>query len=134
MNHTTTVDQMQAHVLQLCETHEISITWQQPRDGAWAIYWFREILIPPIKSSRSYATALHEIGHILGRYQLSWVVLVRERWAWEWARRNALQWTPGMQRYAEHWLSYSERTPRARSNPWPIEGPIQDEPALQAAE
>ena len=109
MNHTTTVDQMQAHVLQLCETHEISITWQQPRDGAWAIYWFREILIPPIKSSRSYATALHEIGHILGRHQRSQAVLVRERWAWHWAKRNALDWTPAMQRHADWCLESYKR-------------------------
>ena len=54
----------------------------------------------PVRSPRSYATALHEIGHILGRHQRSQAVLVRERWAWHWAKRNALQWTPEMRRHA----------------------------------
>ena len=45
----------------------------------------------------SYATAMHEIGHILGRYQNSRRVMVRESWAWVWARRNALMWTPATQ-------------------------------------
>jgi hypothetical protein len=32
------------------------------------------------------------------------VVLVRERHAWDWARRNAIRWTPTMQRYARRCL------------------------------
>jgi hypothetical protein len=51
-------------------------------------------------SSLSYATALHEIGHWKGRYQRSRNVIVRERWAWQWARKNALIWTRAMERDA----------------------------------
>jgi hypothetical protein len=69
----------------------------------------REIWIRSVKSRLAYATALHEIGHILGRHQLSDVVLTRERWAWDWARRNALQWTPTMQQHAERCIeSYGQ--------------------------
>jgi hypothetical protein len=111
------VEQMQAHILQLCEDNEISFNWV--RRGAWGSYWAREIWIPSIKSARSYATALHEIGHILGRHQLSEVILVRERWAWEWARRNAIEWTPTMRRHTDWCLEYYERTPYARRSTRP---------------
>jgi hypothetical protein len=59
-----------------------------------------EIWIPRIRSIVSYAVALHEIGHIRGRYQRSRSVMVRERWAWQWARENALSWSPAMERVA----------------------------------
>jgi len=107
------VAQMAAHINSLCVANEISMTLV-PKGPAFSIYWLREIDVPPIKSVKSYATALHEIGHILGRHQLSEVILVRERWAWEWAKRNALRWTPVMQRYSEWCLEYYERRPYAR--------------------
>jgi hypothetical protein len=44
------------------------------------------IVIPPIRSASSYAIALHEIGHLRGRHQQSRREIVRERWAWAWAR------------------------------------------------
>lgn len=50
--------------------------WLKRSDKAYAISiedsekWdIREILTAPIRSTISYATALHEIGHYLGRYQ-----------------------------------------------------------------
>jgi hypothetical protein len=63
-----------------------------------------------LRPHRTYSVALHEIGHILGRYQQSSCSMVRERWAWQWAKRNALIWTPRMallaadslQWYADH--------------------------------
>ena len=59
-----------------------------------------EIRLPRIRSIVSYAIALHEIGHIRGRHQRSCSVMVRERWAWQWARENALSWLPAMERVA----------------------------------
>jgi hypothetical protein len=47
-------------------------------------------LTPRIRSTRTYALALHEIGHCLGRYQKSRSVITIERWAWRWAKSNAL--------------------------------------------
>src|SRR5215475_5426653 len=76
------VEQMRSHVASLCEANEIIIS-AAPGGRAYSSYWLREVFIPPVRSTRTYATALHEIGHILGRHQLSEVVLVRERWAWE---------------------------------------------------
>ena len=86
------------------------------RPSAFAVlrlmrYWnfsVREIWIRPIRSPRAYATALHEIGHILGRYQMRFSGMVSERWAWQWARRNALQWTPAMEQHAERCLKSYE--------------------------
>jgi hypothetical protein len=112
------------HIAQICEANEIVCQFNDGKDpdAAWGSYWAREIEVSPITDECSYATALHEIGHILGRYQLSEVILVRERWAWEWARRNALEWTPAMQRQAAWSLEYYERTPYARrKNDYPLE-------------
>src|ERR1700687_4117481 len=83
-----TPTEMQEHIATLCETNEIIVTYGAKR--ALGSYWLSEIHLPHVKSARSYATALHKIGHILGRHQRSSVILVRERWAWQWARRNAL--------------------------------------------
>ena len=88
--------EMTAHAVGICDRHDIVIRWI---DGyrAIAVGALMEIEIPKIRSAITYATALHEIGHCLGRYQRSKSVLVVERWAWRWARDNALIWTPGME-------------------------------------
>jgi hypothetical protein len=78
-----TVQDMQQHIIGLCSKHEITYTWCRRPSQAWAAREIEEICIPPIKSPISYATALHEIGHILGRYQQSSDSMVRERWAWQ---------------------------------------------------
>ena len=90
---------MREHIERLC--HEHRIAWYQDVkrcERAWAVNECEEIHTPPIRSAVAYATALHEIGHILGRHQDSRVVLVRERWAWRWARRHAIAWTRAMER------------------------------------
>lgn len=101
-----TVLAMGQHVTALCAEHDITISWCRRPTEAWAVIDFEEICIPPIKSPISYATALHEIGHILGQYQRSKHEMVRERWAWQWAKRNALMWTPVMDRRADASLQY----------------------------
>jgi hypothetical protein len=58
------------------------------------------------------ARVLHEIGHILGRYQNSRSTLVREQWAWNWAHEHALVWTPAMERCAAACMAwYAARPP-----------------------
>src|SRR5262245_8000959 len=54
----------------------------------------------PIKSEAAYAVALHEIGHLRQGPGTN-DVLLDERRAWDWARENALIWTPTMERTAE---------------------------------
>src|SRR4051812_19656709 len=84
----------QEHVGELCAKHEITRSQCQRPTQAWAGREISEICIPPIRSAISYATALHEIGHIVGPHQRSRESMVRERWAWRWAKSQALIWTP----------------------------------------
>ena len=102
-----TVEDMHQHVISLCHQHGVAYTWCRRPTSSWAWFDGEEVCIAPIKSPISYAVALHEIGHVLGRYQQSKDLMVRERWAWQWARRNALMWKPIMDRHAEVSLSFA---------------------------
>jgi len=97
------------HIDELVEHHEISVVAVRRMDDAYAMREADggndEIAIAPVRSAGSYPTALHEIGHILGRYQQSAVTMVRERWAWQWARDHAVAWTPTMERVAKSSLA-----------------------------
>lgn len=74
------LEEMRQHAACLLEEHEIQY---HPRSrGACAMLEAWEVQFPPVKSDLSYATALHEIGHLLGRFQTSASTMVRERWAW----------------------------------------------------
>ena len=99
---------MRRHVLDVCQDHDIQITWARG-SKAWALSGGEEIVIPPIRSAITYAVALHEIGHVMGRHQLSRSRIVRERWAWAWARRHAIVWTPAMARTMHRCLDWYER-------------------------
>jgi hypothetical protein len=87
-----TIARMEQDVLEIAADTEIQIHWI---DGyrARALSECLEIWLPRIRSAVSYATALHELGHCLGRYQASRSVMTVERWAWRWAKENALIWT-----------------------------------------
>jgi len=99
-----TLDDMWQHAERLCAEHDI--VWQLTRRKACALREFQEIMAPPIRGAVSYATVLHEIGHILGRHQQSRHVMILESWAWRWARENALVWTPSMERCARKSLEW----------------------------
>jgi antirestriction protein ArdC len=103
------VESMRQHVIELCEQWDIVFHWHPDARKAWAIHAFEEISIPPIRSPITYATALHEIGHIRGHNQRSHKKMVRERGAWRWARANALLWTPAMERSCRDSLAWYER-------------------------
>jgi hypothetical protein len=92
---------------------------------AFAIIEADEIRIPPIRSTISYATAMHELGHQLGnpRHQNSSSVMARERDAWRWARSNAKIWTPAMERQAVKSLQDC-----ASRSPWPSVEPGSESP------
>lgn len=60
-----------------------------------------ELYLPVVNSALDYATCLHEIGHVLGEDQSDVAVLTRERRAWDWARQNALFWSPEMEQDAQ---------------------------------
>jgi hypothetical protein len=106
------VEHMRRHIVELCETHDIEYLWCKRPADAWADREHATVGIAPIRSKVSYATALHEIGHVRGRYQRSRDSMVRERWAWHWARANALIWTSRMERDRRRSLAL------ARHNRW----------------
>lgn len=87
----------------------LTVWWIEDREASQAIS-DNELHLPVIREARDYATALHELGHLLGRYQHSGKKLTYERWAWEWARHNALAWTKEMEAAAAASLaSYAAR-------------------------
>lgn len=92
------VDEMRSHVLGIAAKADLTVSWCRRPTSAWAAREIEEVQIAPIKSEISYCTALHELGHILGRHQQSRQLMVRERWAWKWARTNALAWTVRMEK------------------------------------
>jgi hypothetical protein len=83
-----TREALRQHVLSLCERHDIVVHWCRRPARAKAIYEFEEITIAPVRSLTSYATAMHEIGHILGRYQRSRRIMVRQHLIVTGARRG----------------------------------------------
>jgi hypothetical protein len=90
-----TLEDLHQHVLDLAT--DLRIKWEHRY--AKADCETRTVYLHPITSEKAYADALHEIGHIrTGRFD---DVLTEERQAWEWARANALVWTPTMQREAD---------------------------------
>jgi hypothetical protein len=108
------VESMRQHILDLCTERDIAIEWHEGRsDHAFALSELEEVHIIPIRSAVSYAIALHEVGHILGRRQRSRSTITRERWAWRWAKQNALRWTPAMEQTMRASVAWYE----ARS--WP---------------
>jgi hypothetical protein len=94
------------HVVSLCEKHGIRLYWcsRARWGGAASENVMPRKWIPPIRSIRSYAVAMHEIGHVVGQHQQSRDVIVRERWAWKWTRANALMWNATAERYAKEAL------------------------------
>ena len=101
-----TVAQMRAHIGHLCRSSGIEINYGIHPSASREV---REVWLRPVRSDRAYASALHETGHILGRYQHSRVELICEKWAWAWARRNALCWTPTMKRHARRCIESYQR-------------------------
>jgi hypothetical protein len=102
------VEEMHSHIMGPVEKFEITYSFIARPTRARAAFELWEIWIPHIKSPISYATALHEIGHIKGRYRTSRHRMVRERDAWRWAKTNALIWTDTMERHSQTSLVWYE--------------------------
>jgi hypothetical protein len=109
-------DAMRAHIAEIAERHQIAIEWSSGR-RAWAAREMDLVHIPPITSEVTYAIALHEFGHHLGRHQHSRSVIARERWAWQWAREQARCWTQTMERRATRDLNWYTRQDAKQERP-----------------
>jgi hypothetical protein len=109
---------MDPHIAGLLKHHHIRHSRQPREPGAWASS--RKVQnILPVNSEVSYATALHEIGHILGGDQQSRFLVVQERGAWDWAQQHALTWTPAMKEERRRRMAeYEAFGPRATGPDW----------------
>lgn len=81
---------MAAHVERLAERHGLDVGSHSSGGRAWRRT--RRVAYRPVKSTITYAVALHEIGHVVGRGR-SAPRLEREANAWAWALRNTLSGT-----------------------------------------
>ncbi len=110
-----TTTEMQAHIEQIAAENDIAIVY---KEGCMARGWRkpRRIRIRPVRTANTYAVALHEIGHVLGRRQ-SQTRLYAEIGAWEWAKDNARFWsnvmTNKMRRSLDSYIRWSKRSRRA---------------------
>jgi hypothetical protein len=88
------------HVARSTADEEADVQWCDSPTQALALSGELEFIrAPRITSEIAYAVAMHELGHIKSHSQAS-DQIERERAAWDWARRNALKWTPHMEGYA----------------------------------
>jgi hypothetical protein len=86
------------HVEELVKKHRLKVKWI-PLDRGYhnaEVTEDRVLHLYPVKSARTYAIAMHEIGHVVTR-TLHQPVLFKEAAAWQWAKENALEWTKLMQ-------------------------------------
>lgn len=117
------VDLMRAHIANVAKENDIVVKYIPgpiKGDGSGDPRT-QTIRVPVINGPVSYAIALHELGHLLdpmGSLQRAnyatifnrktglrtpWdndLYILEEAFAWEWAMKNALTWTPSMSRTA----------------------------------
>ncbi|PDT79052.1 hypothetical protein [Bradyrhizobium sp. C9] len=105
------ITDLKRHFLKLCADEEVDVQWCDNPLKALALSGELEFIRTPcITSEIAYAVAMHELGHIKSRNR-STEQIARERAAWDWARRNALKWTPRMEAYAAASLRWYEDQP-----------------------
>ena len=97
------IKNLDRHFRGLCKEHGVTVRRYRPElfpdhegfdDGTLNGVAFHDeklVYVPKIRSRKSYAIAMHELGHILGTWQSS-TVLIREAGAWKWMRENTLVW------------------------------------------
>lgn len=91
-----------AHIEAICEANRIAVEYADM--APQAVLQDRSIRIRPIKGDVTYAAAMHEIGHIIGRWKYR-ATLVEETGAWLWAEKNALTWSRAMKTFASQCLT-----------------------------
>ena len=99
------------HIEYLIKTHNIIVKSHSSGGRSWRKK--RTIAIRPVKTSITYAIALHEIGHILGTYPK--LRLEKELAAWSWAKENSIEWTMSMQNVMDRCMkSYIDKAKRGK--------------------
>jgi hypothetical protein len=102
------------HIAELCREYGIDLECKEGGGSAW--WGTRKVCVPPPSSAVKYATALHEVGHIVGGMQKG-RKLEKETGAWLWARENAIEWSDDMERRMHYalgtYFAWAERDARA---------------------
>ncbi|BBC01833.1 MULTISPECIES: hypothetical protein [Bradyrhizobium] len=120
------ITDLKRHFLKLCADEEVDVQWCDNPLQALALSGELEFIrTPRIASEITYAVAMHELGHIKSGDR-STDQIARERAAWDWARCNALKWTPHMEGYAAASLRwYEEHLPEpAGKTRQPLKRPL----------
>jgi hypothetical protein len=87
------IEVLRRHIEDIAAKCNIQIVYKEGYPGR-AYHRERRIKISPIKSEITYAVALHELGHLLGRRGRARID--KETFAWIWAKQNSLIWTESM--------------------------------------
>jgi hypothetical protein len=106
----------QTHIETLLAQYGIEVDW---RDSTRARSWrkSRRVRLCRVKTAITYATALHEIGHVVGHQ--SGRRIDKEAQAWRWAETNAIEWREPMMRHAARCIrSYLVAAARGKSRMW----------------
>jgi len=121
------IDRLRDHAFRLAKQHAVRIV-EEPEatlDDTAGSRPHRAVFTPPITTEAIYSAVMHEFGHILHpdgwleSKAMVWMMqgvttpkmLREERAAWEWARANALAWTPAMEAHATYALGTYESKP-----------------------
>ena len=110
--------EMKAQVLDLCSENYISLRFIKSHQEIKAIIDDCLIMVRPIRSTIMYVTCLHELGHFLSKRSLTTKDdLASEAYAWQWAQRIAIIWTPVAERHKNKCLRlYLESLGKPKAN------------------
>lgn len=86
------------HVSQLLKLHGLKVQWLPKGANILEVVVDQDKVLHllPVVNARTYAIAMHEIGHVVSR-TLHQPSLWKEAAAWAWAKTHALRWTASMQ-------------------------------------
>jgi hypothetical protein len=113
------------HIDELCEKHQITIL-NRSSHGGRASKRDRTISMKLVKTQRTYITALHEIGHLIGRGRTG-TRLQKEAAAWQYVLDTSIvALAPGtyraMLRFLSTYLKASERAARRNTGRYVLPG------------
>jgi len=107
LNPAHVIERCRQHITDLCRKHSITVTFDNDLMRGKAFRLRRAMSVPPIRSRWTYATALHELGHLMMPCEASHRRVTRhghtacgecEVQAWQWAKANSVVgWSAEMQ-------------------------------------